>query len=88
MPHRSNDVPIWPTERLTPEEDSIDDPEDLDDEIDDLLPADLWFVNVAPRRQCRPRLKHPGGTRADSNKPAKDRLILTADTTACFSRVI
>jgi hypothetical protein len=28
---------------LTPEEDSIGDPEDQDDEIDDLLPADLWF---------------------------------------------
>ena len=51
MPHRSNDVPTWPIERLTPEEDSIDDPEDLDDEIDDLLPADLWFVNDLLRRQ-------------------------------------
>ncbi len=28
---------------LTPEEDAIGDPEDQDDEIDDLLPADLWF---------------------------------------------
>lgn len=28
---------------LTPEEDSIGEPDDLDDEIDDLLPADLWF---------------------------------------------
>ena len=50
MPHRSNDVPTWPIERLTPEEDSIDPPGDLDDEIDDLLPADLWFVNVVLRR--------------------------------------
>jgi hypothetical protein len=28
---------------LTPEEDAIGDPDDVDDEIDDLLPADLWF---------------------------------------------
>jgi hypothetical protein len=28
---------------LTPEEDSIGDPEETEDEIDDLLPADLWF---------------------------------------------
>jgi hypothetical protein len=28
---------------LSPEEDAIGDPDDLDDEIDDLLPADLWF---------------------------------------------
>lgn len=28
---------------LTPEEDAIGDPEDQEDEIDDLLPADLWF---------------------------------------------
>lgn len=28
---------------LTPEEDAIGHPDDLDDEIDDLLPADLWF---------------------------------------------
>jgi hypothetical protein len=28
--------------RLTPEEESIGDPED-DNDIDDLLPADLWF---------------------------------------------
>ncbi len=29
--------------RLTPEEDSIGDPDDEDDDIDDLLPGDLWF---------------------------------------------
>jgi hypothetical protein len=29
--------------RLTPEEDAIGDPEDEDDEIDDTMPADLWF---------------------------------------------
>jgi hypothetical protein len=28
---------------LTPEEESIDDPDDVDEEIDDTLPADLWF---------------------------------------------
>jgi hypothetical protein len=38
--------------RLTPEEDSIGDPEDTDDEIDDLLPADLWFL--AHRGSLRP----------------------------------
>jgi hypothetical protein len=29
--------------QLTPEEDSVADPEDADEEIDDLLPADLWY---------------------------------------------
>ena len=28
---------------LTPEEESIDDPDDVADELDDMLPADLWF---------------------------------------------
>jgi hypothetical protein len=59
----TNDIKSPRQTRLTPEEDSIGDPEDQDDEIDDLLPADLWFVNVVPRRQRRPRLKHPAGTR-------------------------
>jgi hypothetical protein len=38
LPHPPNPEP-----NLTPEEDSIGEPDDLDDEIDDLLPADLWF---------------------------------------------
>jgi hypothetical protein len=29
--------------RLSPEEDVVGEPDDLDEEIDDLLPADLWF---------------------------------------------
>ena len=28
---------------LTPEEEAVADPEDDEDEIDDTLPADLWF---------------------------------------------
>ncbi len=36
---------------LTPEEDAIGDPDDEDDEIDDTLPADLWFR--AARRSRR-----------------------------------
>ena len=28
---------------LTPEEESVADPEDVEEEIDDTLPADLWF---------------------------------------------
>ncbi|CAA9561650.1 MAG: hypothetical protein AVDCRST_MAG73-3761 [uncultured Thermomicrobiales bacterium] len=28
---------------LTPEEESVADPEDAEDELDDTLPADLWF---------------------------------------------
>ena len=28
---------------LTPEEESVDDPEDIEDDRDDTLPADLWF---------------------------------------------
>lgn len=38
---------MTPTERnqnLTPEEEAVDEPEDLDDEIDDTLPGDLWFT--------------------------------------------
>lgn len=32
---------------LLPEEEAVDDPDDVDDEIDDLLPADLWFHHPA-----------------------------------------
>lgn len=32
-----------PIRPLTPEEDAIGDPDDLDDEVDDTLPSDLWF---------------------------------------------
>ncbi len=32
-----------PTRPLTPEEESVDDPDDVAEEIDDTLPADLWF---------------------------------------------
>ena len=60
MNDHQNNNRISPAKRLTPEEDSIGDPEDQDDEIDDLLPADLWFVNVVPTRPCRPRLKTSG----------------------------
>jgi hypothetical protein len=28
---------------LTPEEDAIGEPEEAEDEVDDMLPADLWF---------------------------------------------
>lgn len=35
---------------LTPEEDAIGEPDD-DDEIDDTLPSDLWFM-TASRRPC------------------------------------
>ncbi len=28
---------------LTPEEESVADPDDEDDDLDDTLPADLWF---------------------------------------------
>ena len=31
------------TSPLTPEEESVGDPDDEDDDIDDTLPADLWF---------------------------------------------
>ncbi len=36
-------MPVIMPRDLTPEEDVIADPEDVDDEIDDTLPADLWF---------------------------------------------
>jgi hypothetical protein len=29
--------------QLSPEEDAIDEPDELESEVDDLLPADLWF---------------------------------------------
>lgn len=32
-----------PSLPLTPEEEAVDDADDVDDEIDDTLPADLWF---------------------------------------------
>ena len=34
---------VSPPSLLTPEEDAIADPDEDDDEIDDTLPADLWF---------------------------------------------
>lgn len=36
-------MPISPPLPLTPEEEAVDDADDVDDEIDDTLPADLWF---------------------------------------------
>ncbi len=43
MPGYTNPLPVRSIGRsLTPEEDAIGDPDD-DDEIDDTLPADLWF---------------------------------------------
>ena len=32
-----------PAVALTPEEESVDDADDLAEEIDDTVPADLWF---------------------------------------------
>jgi hypothetical protein len=32
-----------PAQALTPEEDAIGDPDEEDDDIDDTMPADLWF---------------------------------------------
>ncbi|HEY7033717.1 MAG TPA: hypothetical protein VH482_20445 [Thermomicrobiales bacterium] len=37
------DRPCATEPRLTPEEDTIGEPDDEGDDIDDLLPADLWF---------------------------------------------
>jgi hypothetical protein len=36
-------IPVDPDRPLTPEEEAVDDPEDVEDDIDDTLPADLWF---------------------------------------------
>ena len=44
---------------LTPEEDAIDDPDETADEIDDTLPADLWFVDD----RTRSPIDLPGGSR-------------------------
>jgi hypothetical protein len=41
-----------PDRFLTPEEDAIGEPDGDDDDIDDTLPADLWFRSV---RACRHR---------------------------------
>ena len=41
--HRFEGIEEPPDRTLTPEEDSIGEPDGLDDEIDDLMPADLWF---------------------------------------------
>lgn len=45
MPERIGDAMTQPlaAKRLTPEEEAVDEADDLDDEIDDTLPADLWF---------------------------------------------
>jgi hypothetical protein len=43
------ELAMWHNLRLTPEEDAIGDPADMDGEIDDLLPADLWFRMSAGR---------------------------------------
>jgi hypothetical protein len=43
------ELAMWHNLRLTPEEDAIGDPADVDGEIDDLLPADLWFHLPAGR---------------------------------------
>jgi hypothetical protein len=48
-----------PIERLTPEEDSIGEPDDQDDEIDDLLPADLWFRGQSSRVSSIPWKAEP-----------------------------
>lgn len=37
------DQPPGRARRLTPEEESVGDPDDDEDDIDDTLPADLWF---------------------------------------------
>jgi hypothetical protein len=34
---------------LTPEEDAIGDPDDADDDVDDTLPADLWYRSSSTR---------------------------------------
>ncbi len=31
------------SDSLTPEEDTLGDPEEAEEEVDDFLPADLWF---------------------------------------------
>ena len=44
MDDRPRDQSNLSTDRvLTPEEDAIGVPDDEDDDVDDLLPADLWF---------------------------------------------
>jgi hypothetical protein len=36
--------PIVPkSDALTPEEDTLGDPEEPEEEVDDFLPADLWY---------------------------------------------
>jgi hypothetical protein len=37
------EYPVLTESLLTPEEDTIGEPDDEEDDIDDLLPADLWF---------------------------------------------
>ena len=42
-PKAAKPLPIPPSRPLTPEEESVDDPDDVADDLDDTLPADLWF---------------------------------------------
>ena len=37
---------------LTPEEDTLDDPDETAEAIDDTLPADLWFMIGRPQLPC------------------------------------
>jgi hypothetical protein len=47
--HDSGMMRVMNVMLLTPEEDSVGDPDEDSDEIDDLLPADLWFrTRIAP----------------------------------------
>ncbi len=48
-----------PDQRLTPEEESIGDPEDEGD-IDDTLPADLWFDVLPSHPWSRFQQNHGG----------------------------
>jgi hypothetical protein len=61
--------PAGPGRSLTPEEDAIDDADDLPDEVDDTLPGDLWFHHRD--RNAR----QPGDRFSISSRPARRRSV-------------
>jgi hypothetical protein len=43
MKTRLDNRTVFESNALTPEEDTLGDPEEADEEVDDFLPADLWY---------------------------------------------
>ena len=60
---------------LTPEEDALPDPDDTADEIDDTLPADLWFRRHDADRRPPVAVRRIVGDRVTPSPRAAPRLV-------------